>query len=113
DRFPPETTVSVEDFRNCGWKAAIDSVDEQRTTFHLHRALSREAQQASAEGRHSHSRVLHLLSDAIGMMLDSSNEGRPFRNYAQFDNRRSAIPEDFSESDLTFLASIINEIDDA
>ena len=111
NRFPPETTVSAEDFRNCGWKAAIEAGDFE-STHHLHSSLAAAAKHASSEGRYSHGRVLYLLSDAIGLMLDSANEGRPLRGHADFGDRRSAIPEDFSEEDLNFLASIINEIDE-
>jgi hypothetical protein len=75
-------------------------------------ALAAAATRAMEDGRTSDGKVLWLLADACSMMLEPASPSQPFRPYAVFGNRRSAIPEDFTTGDVAFFAAAVAEIDD-
>lgn len=110
-RYPEDTTADIEDFRRSGWKIAIDSADRQEYSD-VWQSLSAAAKTAVESGRKSEGKVLWLLADACSMMLTPSNFNEPFKPIMVILGKRSALPEDFQESDVTLLAQIYEEIDD-
>ncbi|GAB1833531.1 DUF4209 domain-containing protein [Achromobacter xylosoxidans] len=111
-RYPADLPVTVEDFHACGWKEALQAIAPDDFGYSaLWTALSKAARSAMESDRQTHAKVLWLLADASSMMLRPSSLTDPFKPFAVFHDRRSALPEDFSEDDLSFFAELIEHID--
>ncbi|MCK9298039.1 MAG: DUF4209 domain-containing protein, partial [Methanoculleus sp.] len=80
--------------------------------FSMWQAFHAAAQEATAEGRQSHAKVLWLLGDACSMMLSPKSINEPFKPAIVMRGQRSVIPENLSDSDITFLSEIVDSIDD-
>jgi hypothetical protein len=104
------TTVSLEDFRKCGWLEAISDSNY----LSMQQALSSFARKATEDERFSEAKVLWLLADAYSMRLKSSSYNEPFVPFILWaDGRRSPIPDDFKIEDIAFFEEIIDEITDS
>jgi hypothetical protein len=108
-RYPEETVATLQDFLESPWKSIVDSL-EKDDSYTQWQVLSKAATDASEEGKHAQSKVLWLLADANSMMLKPSSVNEPFALFAEFQNGRSAISEDFTESDLDLLVEILPQI---
>lgn len=99
-------------FDESGWEAALrgrsqDGYDAMKVAF------SQAAQEAMKEGRHVHARILTLLADICSMMLSPGSVNEPFKPFIEMHGRRSPIPDDLSETDIAFLAEVVDAVDDA
>lgn len=111
-RYPADLPVTVEDFHACGWKEALQAIAPDDFGYSaLWSALSKAARSSMESDRQTPAKVLWLLADASSMMLRPSSLTDPFRPFAVFHDRRSSLPEDFSENDLSFFAELIEHID--
>jgi hypothetical protein len=75
-------------------------------------ALSAAARSAIEQGRVEHGKVLWLLADACSMMLSPSSPNEPFKPFAVFHDRRSVIPDDLPDTDITFFEEIVDAVDE-
>lgn len=103
--------MRIGDFRNSRWKDVVEACDDKQYSSLWH-AFSSAAKRASAEGKEAEAEVFSLLADACSMVLSPSSPHEPFRPIAVFGNRRTAIPEDFSDADIQFFAAIAEFVDD-
>ena len=111
ERYPKNMVLTADDFACCGWKEVLeDAKDKDRRL--VHSAFSDAAKQAIDEGRQAHGKALWLLADACSMMLSPDSANEPFKPSLEFQNGRSPIPDDFSETDIAFFAEIVEATDD-
>jgi hypothetical protein len=103
--------IDINDFQNSNWKSAIPIVDRKDYPI-IWQAFSGAARQAMEEGKLAQCKILWLFADACSMMLNPSSINAPFKPFAILEERRSAIPEDFTNSDVLFFSNIVNEVDD-
>src|SRR5436305_564876 len=111
ERYPEDTTASIDDFRRSNWKAAIESAEREGYPS-MWRALSEAASTALTSGDAPQAKVLWLLADACSMMLKPASVNEPFQPIMVMEGRRTALPEDFKEPDIDFLVEISEEVDD-
>lgn len=111
DRYPEDLVLSTDDFANCGWKEVLAGA-EREGYFSMYSVFSDAEKKAFDEDRKAHGKVLWLLSSACSMMLSPESVNEPFKPFAVFNDRRSTIPDDLSESDVAFFMQIIDKIDD-
>ncbi len=111
ERYPQDLIVTVEDFRVSGWRDAIENAGEHGYSSYW-QSFSKSAGNAIENGSIATGKVLWLLADACSMMLKPESVNEPFQPLMIMQQRRSAMPEDFSESDITFFENIFTEIDD-
>jgi hypothetical protein len=105
ERYPKDIDISIEDFRNSNWLAAItDSSREDCSS--MWQSLSSAARQAIKDKKLEKGKVLWLLADACSMMLRPSSLNEPFKPIMVMNGKRSALPEDFQSSDIAFFAQI-------
>ena len=110
-RYPESTTASIDDFRSSAWKAAIES--SKREDYHsMWDSLSDAARAALDNGNPSQAKVLWLLADACSMMLKPESANEPLKPIMVMGERRTSVPEDFQEQDVSLLAQISEEVDD-
>lgn len=102
--------LTAEDFRSCGWQDIVAAARDQ-AYYSIGSALSAAANLAAEESRVARSKILRVLGDACTMMLQSGSPNEPFRPYAVFGDRRSAIPDDFTPAHLALFADVAAEID--
>ncbi len=111
-RYPSGLIVSAEDFMNCGWKEVLGQTSREGY-FEMWQAFSASARSAMEEKRTEHGKVLWLLADACSMNLVPTSHNEPFQPMAVFSGCRSAVPDDLTDSDISFFSEIIELIDDA
>jgi len=110
-RYPADLVVTREDFLESGWREVLEK--SQREDYSsMWQAFSEAARSAIEEGLQKRGKALWLLADACSMMLVPQHRNEPFKPFAVFHDRRSVIPDDFSESDIDFFANIVDSVDD-
>lgn len=72
--------------------------------------LLKEAEAAQKAGDQVLSSEMHLVAQVLGMMLVPSNVREPFRPLAVFGDRRSALPDDFDDAQLSLLSELLAAI---
>ena len=75
-------------------------------------SLSAAARTAVEKGKPSEGKALWLLADACSMTLKPSSPNEPFKPFMVMDGKRSSLPEDFQESDVTLFSQFSEEVDD-
>jgi tetratricopeptide (TPR) repeat protein len=110
DRYPENTIATIQDFRASGWKVAVMAA-ERPGYSEIWQSLSKAAREAIGKDESPKAKVLWLLADSCSMMLKPKSLNEPFTPFAVFDGKRSPLPEDFSEDDLSFLAEVTHELD--
>lgn len=110
ERYPESTKVSVDDFRNCGWRELLGKARREDYSS-MWQALSEGARQAIEDGAVTQGKVLWLLADACSMILKPESLNEPFAPFMVMEGKRSALPQDFTEDDIKLFAEIVPEID--
>ena len=111
ERYPENLAISIDDFLTSEWKQTLDKTPREGYSA-MWQAFSMAARSSIEQGRNEHGKVLWLLADACSMMLSPSSQNEPFKPYAVFHDRRSVIPDDMLEADITFFAKIVDSVDD-
>lgn len=105
-----DTSITVDDFCASGYDNVLR--DEVGTdSWALSQRLSIAAKLADEEGRTKDGGVLHLLARVTSMMLTPEDKATPFQPWAQFGDRRSPIPTDFTDDDVTLFASVVATVE--
>src|SRR5688572_18676049 len=111
ERYPADLVLTHQDFLECGWKEVLKSSPREGYSS-MWQAFSSAARKAMEEGRQSKGKALWLLADACSMMLSPKSINEPFKPFMVMEGRRSVIPDDLAEADISFFAEIVDEIDD-
>lgn len=111
ERYPENLVISLDDFLTSEWKQTLDKAPREGYSA-MWQAFSMAARSSIEQGRNEHGKVLWLLADACSMMLSPTSQNEPFKPYAVFHDRRSVIPDDMLEADITFFAKIVDAVDD-
>lgn len=90
------------------WRAALSS-SEQPLELELISIKLREA--ASRGADEARSRVLSLLADTTSALLEPDDWSEPFRPMASVGGRRSILPSDLDQAQLSSLAAIADLLD--
>jgi len=80
ERYPENIDISIEDFRNSNWLAAITDANREDYSS-IWQSLSSAARQAIEDKKFKEGKVLWLLADACSMMLKPSSLNEPFKPY--------------------------------
>ena len=97
ERYPADLVVPKEDFLQSGWKEAISGLERCNHTSRCS-ALSAAESRAFDEGQLSCGKVLFTLGKAL-FILENACSGRE-------------LPEDITKAEVSFLAEVVDEIDD-
>lgn len=111
ERYPEQTTATIESLRNSGWKEALASGDREGYSS-MWQSLSAAARTAIEKGLLQKGKGLWLLADACSMMLSPSSINEPFKPFMVMNGRRSSLPIDFQRQDVDLFAAFAEEVDD-
>jgi len=111
ERYPEDIDISIEDFRNSNWSAAITDVSREDYSS-IWQSLSSAARKAIEDKKIKEGKALWLLADACSMMLKPSSLNEPFKPYMVMDGKRSALPEDFKTDEIAIFSEMAEEIND-
>jgi len=111
ERYPEQTTATIESLRNSGWKAAIDAGDREGYPS-MWQSLSAAARTTIEKGLLPEGKGLWLLADACSMMLNPSSPNEPFKPFMVMNGRRSSLPADFQQPDVVLFSEFVEEVDD-
>jgi hypothetical protein len=110
-RYAIDLIVTAQDFVECDWKSSLAEIEREGYSA-MWQAFSSAARKASEDNQPSHGKALWLLADACSMMLSPKSLNEPFKPFMVMQGRRSVIPDDLSESDISFYAETVDAIDD-
>lgn len=111
ERYPADTTIDKSDFDKDHCQRVLDDSTGDGYTS-IYGAFSKSARNSLEDGNPKQAKIYWLLSDACSMMLSPDNKNEPFKPFAVFHDRRSAIADDFSAEDISFFSEIITEVTD-
>jgi len=111
ERYPADTTIDKSDFDKEHCQMILDDSTGDGYTS-IYDAFSKAARKSLDEGNPKQAKIYWLLSDACSMMLSSDNKNEPFKPFAVFHDRRSAIADDFSSENISFFSEIVTEVTD-
>lgn len=111
ERYPEQTTVTIENLRNSGWKEAI-AAGEREGYSSMWQSLSNAARIAVKNDLLPEGKSLWLLADACSMMLNPGSPSEPFKPFMVMNGRRSCLPTDFQPADIDLFATFADELDD-
>ena len=104
--LPDSSELTQEDFIRCGWREIIGN-----TQVGSYVKVYGEFDKAYQDGDLLRAKVLLLLAGACSMMLTNKSPSKPFVPMWEFNGRPSPTPDWFTESDINFLAEILDNID--
>ena len=107
--------ITLEDLKNCGWKAALEERDEEphgNGYAHKWTALQKAESEALSKGNATASKALSLLAHISSMMLKPENRNEPFQPAIVFSEGRTAIPSDFTEAEIDLLDQFVDGVED-
>jgi len=108
----PGFGVTAADVRAYDWQAVVDGVASHECQAYCD-ALGKHATSLKEAGDDRGSRVFRLLSSVTSYWPNYDDNASPYRPWMVWDGKRSAIPEDLTQSDLDTLAELLGEVQDA
>lgn len=111
DRSAKDTQIDGDDFARCGWRSALEGIDGDGYRS-IASAFSKAADKALESGREKQAGVFRLLANVCFMQLRPESINEPFRARINMLDGRSAVLEDFTDTDLIFLQKIVGDIDE-
>ena len=109
--LPDSSELTRQDFISSRWREIIG--DTQITyCSRVSLAFETEYRKANNEGNLTQAKVLQLLTAASSMMLTNKSRNTPYEPEWTYGGRTAPTPDWFTESDIDFIAGILEEIDD-
>lgn len=106
-----DVPLSIDDFYQSNCQQIAEHADKDGY-YGLYKAFLDAAEQAYKEGFQRKGKCLSLISNACSMMLSPGKFNEPFKPLMVFNDRRTALPEDFQKADIEFFALILDEVND-
>ena len=109
--LPDSSELTREDFSQPRWKEIVG--DAPMTNCRdIEGALDRATKNALDEGNLPQAKVFALLAGACSMRLTNKSRSEPYEPMWVWNGRSSPTPDWFSESDIDFIAKILDGIDE-
>ena len=98
--------ITLGDFQSSNYENILKSASKEGLSYYWN-VLSTEAKNQIEQGNEKIGKVLWLLSDISSFVIQPEHAQEVFSPCVIMQGKRSAIPEDFNESDLAFFESIV------
>ena len=96
-------------FADCGWETIVDNARDE-SYMSMSQALHAGASEAADCDELAKAKVLRLLGDACSMRIVPEKPNEPFVPWIEVAGQRSTMPDDFTQNDIDFFASVIDSI---
>lgn len=106
-----ELILSAEDFRNLDWDKLLPPFKDL-DYVKLCQIFSDAAKTPEMAMDSKAAKIFRLFADACSMRLSDEDSAQPFQPLFVVDGKRTPLPEDFSNNDLTFLSTVVEEIEE-
>lgn len=93
------------------WNEMIDSSQEKKCAFYSD-LLRKKASRLKEEGESGAARAFELLADLAMMRFVPGDKTDPYQPVFRYQGKRSMVPSDLTENELTFLTDLVPEIGD-
>lgn len=107
----PGFGVTAEDVRAYDWQTVV-AEGQSHDCRAYYDALGKQAASLKEAGDDRGGRVFRLLSAVASYCPNYDDNASPYRPWMVWNDKRSAIPEDLTQTDLDALARIVGEIRD-
>ena len=97
--------LTVADFEAASWREIIQN-SPRKTCLHYTELFRDRLAEAEAVGDRVGAQIYRLLMDVTFMQLDARSTEHPFRARCQWQNQRSATPEDIARDDVALLKDL-------
>ena len=109
--LPDSSELTSDDFIHSRWKEVIGDAPITRCAD-VDDPLRKASEKALEEGDLRQAKVFRLLAGACSMRLTNKSRSEPYEPMWVWNGRSSPTPDWFSESDINFLATILDDVDD-
>ena len=108
----PDATPTIDHFERCKWEDVVTSSERKDCKAYL-RLFVEKAKEAEEQADTDCQKVFALLFHICSLLLQSSSPNETFGSMAALVGGRSAILDDFNESQLMVLEEIVHDVEDA
>ena len=109
--LPDSSELTREDFNQPRWKEIVGDAPTTNCRD-IEGALHRAFKIALDEGNLPQAKVLRILEGACSMRLTNKSRSEPYEPMGVWNGGSSPTPDWFSESDINFIADILDGIDE-
>lgn len=104
-------TLTKQDFDQYDWQNVIVNCDEKECSAYMSRFFDKASEADTAGDKKAHA-IFSLLGAVTSLMLKRDTREEPFGPMAIFNDSRSAIVDDFDDTELDVLKALTPEIND-
>lgn len=106
-----DVMVQPEGLDRFNWHEVIDTSPKKECTFYSD-LLRKKSTQLKEAGENGAARALGLLADLSLMHFVAGDKTDPYQPMVRYQGKRSMVPSDLTENELTFLTDLIPKIVD-
>jgi hypothetical protein len=105
------TPLSIKDFRNSNWQEVIE-LSEKKECHYYSSAFFKKAREHEEKNDKKNQAIFSILGGIASMMLKSESHAEPYHPVAVFNDKRSAIIDDYSDEVIDILSGSLSDIKD-
>ena len=109
--IPDSSELTRQDFTQCDWKDIL-STDSKYGCNYWSDNFQASAKEALDNGEGNRAKVLFLLAAVCSMRLTNKSRNEPYEPMWVWNGRSSPTPDWFAESDIGFIADILEDVDE-
>lgn len=110
--MPEESTLlTIKDFAKSNWQEIVESCQKKECHYYSSVFLKR-AKEFEEQNDKTNQDIFSILGGLTSMMLKSESPSEPYQPVAVFNDRRSAIIDDYSEDVINLLSEYLGKIND-
>jgi len=104
-------TLTIDDFDKSNWQAIVESCQKKECHYYSS-AFLKKARESEEQNEKTKQDIFSILGGLTSMMLKAESPSEPYQPVAVFNDRRSAIFDDYSEEVINLLSEFIVKITD-
>lgn len=106
------TTLTTDDFDKSNWQEIVESCQKKECHYYSSAFLKR-ARESDEKNDKINQDIYSIFGGLTSMMLKSESVSEPYQPVAVFNDRRSAIIDDYSDDVINLLSEYLEKIHDS
>ncbi len=103
--------LAIEDFDQSNWQKVIEN-SEKKECHYYSSAFLKQARECEEKNEQPNQEIYSIFGGLTSMMLKSESPTEPYQPVAVFNDKRSAITDDYSDDVINLLSDYLEKIDD-